>query len=76
MYINVTLYGDLKTHAPSDKNQFEMIIPSGATLEDFFRLFTISEDNCVSLINGRRVKKETILKEKDTLVLFPQICGG
>jgi molybdopterin converting factor small subunit len=76
MYINVTLYGDLKTHAPGDKNQFEMIIDPGATLEDIFKLFAIPEENCVSLINGRRVNKEVHFKEKDTLVLFPQICGG
>ena len=76
MHINVKLYGDLKTHAPGDKNQFEMIIDPGATLEDIFRLFAISEENCVSLINGRRVNKEVYFKEKDTLVLFPQICGG
>jgi len=76
MYINIKLYGDLKTHAPGDKNQFKMIIDQGATLEDIFRLFAISEENCVSLINGRRVNKEVPFKEKDTLVLFPQICGG
>jgi len=74
--INVKLYGHLKIYAPGDKNQFEMIIDPGTTLEDFFKLFAISDDRCVSLINGRRANKKARFKEKDTLVLFPQICGG
>ena len=76
MRIKVKLYGDLKAHAPGDKTQFEVILDPVATLEDFFKIFAISEDRCVALINGRRADKEARLKEKDTLVIFPQICGG
>ena len=76
MLINVKLYGELKIYAPGEKNQFEMIIAPGATLEDVFRIFSIPNNRYVSLVNGRRIYKESCLNEGDTLVLFPEISGG
>ena len=76
MLINVKLYGDLKIYAPGEKNQFEIIIDPGATLEDVIRVFSIPNDRYVSFVNGRRINKGSGLNEGDTLVLFPEVSGG
>lgn len=76
MRIKVKLYGDLKIYAPGDSNQFELIIDPGATFEDILKNLSISKDDYVSLVNGRRINKQSCFNEGDILVLFPEISGG
>ncbi|MCD4678505.1 MAG: hypothetical protein K8S18_21325 [Desulfobacula sp.] len=66
----------MKAHAPGDSNQFEWKIESGCSLKDFFGLFSIPNERCIALINGKRVNEDICFKEGDALVLFPEISGG
>lgn len=76
MHINVKLYGKLKTHAPGERNAFEMALDPGDTLRDVLKQLSIHKDHCVSLIDGRRADPSMRFKDGDTLVLFPPIAGG
>jgi len=49
----------------------------GASLQDAFIRMTLPEKRpLTALINGRRANPESRLKPEDTLVIFPEICGG
>jgi molybdopterin converting factor small subunit len=76
MQIFVTLYGDMKRHAPGDQPHFALNLDPGATLKDIHRMLAIPEGHHVSLINGRRSDREVKLADGDTLVFMPQISGG
>ena len=76
MQIFVTLYGDLKRHAPGDQPHFALNLDPGATLEDIHRMLAIPKGHHVSLINGRRSGTDATVADGDTLVLLPPISGG
>ncbi len=77
MRIHVTLYSDLKSFAPGDSGRFDLALPPGATLQDAVQLLALPENRAVTaLINGRRAVPESRFTTGDTLVIFPEICGG
>jgi len=77
MRIHVTLYSDLKSFAPDGSGRFALNLPTGATLQDALILIALPEKRAITtLINGKRAFPESLLKAGDTLVLFPEICGG
>jgi molybdopterin converting factor small subunit len=76
MRIVVKLYGDLKMHAPGDRNQFALTVTRGTTLGDIHEMLAIPEHAHVSLINGRRAHQKSRFEEGDTLVMFPPLAGG
>lgn len=76
MQIFVTLYGDLKRHAPGDQPHFALELDPGATLKDIHRMLAIPEGQHVTLINGRRSIPDATVADGDTLVLLPPISGG
>ncbi len=54
-----------------------MTLPLGANLVNVFEILAIPRDrNHTVLINGQRAFMESVLTQGDTLVIFPQICGG
>lgn len=77
MRIHVTLYSDLKTFAPGGSGRFDLALPPGALLKDALTLLALPEKRAVTyLINGRRTDCKSTLKTGDSLVIFPEICGG
>jgi molybdopterin converting factor small subunit len=74
--VEVKLYGDLRKFAPGESSQLELTLMPGATLGDIVDLYAIPRDTYVSLINGRRANRNTILNAGDILVFFPPIAGG
>ncbi len=81
MHIHVKLYSNLKTYAPGKSGQFDLTLSPGATLEEVCSQLGIPvgiPENLrhTALINGRRAGLDSILKKEDTLVMFPEICGG
>lgn len=77
MQIHVKLYSDLKQYAPGEEDQFDLTLRPGANLGNIFERLAIPQNrNYTALINGRRAFKESVLCQGDTLVVFPQICGG
>lgn len=76
MQIEVRLYGDLKKYAPGDQTTFVLTLDPGATLADVLAVLEVPEGIHVSLVNGRRVPKNTPLQSGAVLVLFPIVSGG
>lgn len=76
MEIEIRLYGEMKQYAPGDTTQFKMSIEPGASLQGVIGRLAIPESGYVLLVNGRRVNASYCFKDNDTLVLFPEICGG
>lgn len=77
MRIRVKLYGEMKQFAPGKESQFDLTLLPGVPLADALEILGIPRDSPHTvLVNGRRVKKSTGLKENDILVIFPQLCGG
>jgi|SaaInl7_200m_RNA_FD_contig_51_1083330_length_529_multi_4_in_0_out_0_1 molybdopterin converting factor small subunit len=77
MQITVKLYGTLKRYASGGKTQFELELAPDDTLEDVLVHLDIPyDDTHVFLINGRRADKSSYFRNRDTLVMFPEISGG
>ena len=77
MEIKIILYSDLKVLSPGGSGQFALDMPPGATLGDVFTRIGMPPDRPVTaLVNGRRAEKKTPFTQGDTLVVFPQLCGG
>jgi len=77
MRICIKLYSDFKRYAPDGKDLFDLILPPGATLLHCFERLGIPRENApTALINSRRAALDSRFEEGDTLVIFPQICGG
>lgn len=77
MDVHVILYSDLKAFAPSGSGRFDLNLPPGATLGDALALINLPEKRPVTaLINGRRAVPESRFGAGDTLIIFPEICGG
>ncbi len=77
MIIHVILYSDLKAFTPGGSGRFDLTLPSGATLGDAFTLLDLPEKRPITpLLNGRRAVPQSRLRAGDTLVIFPEICGG
>jgi len=77
MRIHVTLYSEFKQFAPGGRGSFDLDLPPGASLGHCFEQLTIPENSAyTALVNGRRANRDTLLREGDTLVVFPLVCGG
>lgn len=78
MRIHVTLYSEFKKYAPDGgSDPFDLNLPPGASLRHCFNHLNIPINNeYTTLINGRRADRDSLLKEGDSLVIFPLICGG
>jgi molybdopterin converting factor small subunit len=67
---------DLDSIVPGERAQFGLTMRQGATLGDVIDTCALPRDSFVSLINGRRAHRDTLLNADDTLVFFPPISGG
>jgi molybdopterin converting factor small subunit len=77
MRIRVNLYSDVKRFAPGGKGQFDVTLLPGETLGHCLARLGIPAENMYTvLINGRRADLDFRFSDGDTLVIFPQICGG
>ncbi len=76
MKISVKLYGDMAQYAPGENDQFILTIEPGSSLQNILKHLAIPASGYVSLINGRRVDSAYCFQNGDTLVLFPELCGG
>jgi molybdopterin converting factor small subunit len=77
MRIRVNLYSDVKRFAPGGKGSFDLTLLPGETLGGCLARLGIPDgDMHTVLINGRRANLDFRFSDGDTLVIFPQICGG
>ena len=77
MEVEVKLYSETKRYAPGKQTDFRVTLAPESTVGDVLTLLNIpSTSQQVVLLNGKRVREVTTLKEQSTLVLFPPISGG
>lgn len=77
MRIEVSLYATLKKYGAPDGAPLQLEIAEGTELADIVRALGIPEDEpVVMLVNGRPGAPDTVLQEKDRVVLFPPVAGG
>ena len=71
----IKFFANLRDIAPPKKI---MTLPTGSTVRTVLDMFTISEETkLIILINGSPHKKrETIIKDGDTVAIFPPLAGG
>lgn len=74
MKVQVKLFATLRDNRFSIK---QIDLPETATMADLLDHLDIPEDlKCLLLVNGRHVKRDQKLNDKDTTSIFPAIAGG
>lgn len=77
MKIQVHLLATLKQYNPSGDNSVELEVPYGATVLHTLEILSIPKElEIVILLNGRQAREDYLLREGDSLALFPTIAGG
>lgn len=79
MTITVAMYAGLARFLPSGAQDRKAAIdvPDGAAVQDVIRRLGIPDDVlCIPVVNGARVTAERVLRDGETLSLFPPLAGG
>ena len=79
MTIQVVLYAGLTRYlppgAPNRKATFQ--VPDGATVLEVMRQLGVPDDvPRIPVVDGARATAETVLRDGETLSLFPPLAGG
>jgi sulfur-carrier protein len=74
MQININLFASLrKDRFDSTQREF----PEGTTIQGVLSVLAISSnDAAIIFVNGRHAELDTVLRNGDTVSLFPPIGGG
>jgi sulfur carrier protein len=79
MNVHVALYAGLSRYlSPGAQNRKGTIdTPDGATVLDVKRQLGMPDDlPGILLLNGKQVAPDTVMREGDTLAIFPPLAGG
>ena len=79
MTIHVALYAGLTRYLPrgAQNRTATLDVPDGATVLDAMRQLGMPDDvPCVPVVDGKRATAETVLRDGETLSLFPPLTGG
>lgn len=79
MKIEVALYATLSKHLPPGAQNRKAVIEikDGATVRDVMNQLGIPPElPNILLVNGRQVPDATVLKDGETLSIFPPLAGG
>jgi molybdopterin converting factor small subunit len=77
MDVQVRLYGLFQKYAPGGQQEFQLKLPSAATVEGVLKTLNIPLDqDRILLVNGRRSEPERKLEPGDTIVIFSPLAGG
>jgi molybdopterin converting factor small subunit len=77
MIVQVRLYGLFQRYAPQRQPEFQLEIPSTATVEGVLKILKIPLDqDRILLVNGRQSEPERKLEPEDTIVIFSPLSGG
>jgi molybdopterin converting factor small subunit len=79
MRLHVALYAGLSGYLPAGGQNRKATIemPDGVTVLDVKQRLGIPDDlPGILLVNGRQTAPETIMREGDTLSIFPPLAGG
>lgn len=74
IHATVRLFATLRENR---EKEMIMDLPDGAAIKDIIeRLGIAQKDAAILMVNGRGAKLDTILKENDTVSIFPPVGGG
>lgn len=79
MKIEIALYASLSRYLPPGAEQRKAVIaaPDGATVRDIMTQLGIPQDHPnILLVNGKQSHSDTVLKDGETLAIFPPLAGG
>jgi molybdopterin converting factor small subunit len=79
MIITVALYAGLAQFLPTGAQgrKATVDVPAGSTVQDALRRLGVPDDVlCIPVVNGVRATGERVLKDGETLSLFPPLAGG
>jgi len=79
MTITVALYAGLARFLPSGAQgrKATVDVPDGAVVQDVIRRLGVPDDVlCIPVVHGTRVTAERVLRDGETLSLFPPLAGG
>ncbi|MHA1239487.1 MAG: MoaD/ThiS family protein [Promethearchaeota archaeon] len=73
--VTVKFFANLRDFAPANKT---ITLPIGSNVSTILDMFTISkETKLIILINGSpHQTRETLIKDGDTVAIFPPLAGG
>ena len=79
MNVHVALYAGLSRYLPPGAQNRKGTIdaPDGATVLDVKRQLGMPDDlPGILLLNGKQAAPDTVMREGDTLAIFPPLAGG
>jgi sulfur carrier protein len=79
MTIQVALYAGLARYLPcgAQHRTATLAVPDGATVLDVMRQLGVPDDvSCIPVVDGTRATAEAVLRDGETLSLFPPLAGG
>jgi molybdopterin converting factor small subunit len=79
MHVEIALYATLAKYLPSGSQQRKAVITAraGATAREIMLQLGIPQEYPNILqVNGKQANPDTVLKEGDTLAVFPPLAGG
>ena len=79
MKVEVALYATLSKHLPPGAQNRRAIIEvkDGATVREVLNHLGVPPElPNILLVNGRQAPEDTVLKEGETLSVFPPLAGG
>ncbi|HYB72389.1 MAG TPA: MoaD/ThiS family protein, partial [Candidatus Sulfotelmatobacter sp.] len=79
MKVQVELYATLSKFLPpgAEGRKVAVELPEGATVGDLLKRLAIpGEMAALLLVNGTHRPPETVLKDGETLAMFPPLAGG
>ncbi len=79
MKIKVKLFATFQKHLPKGAGLegVEIDVPDGTTLGDIYRHFNLPEATPkITLVDGKHQKEDYVVKEGETVSVFPPIAGG
>lgn len=74
MEITLKTFATLRNHLPKEQ---KLDIVANTKISQIISTLDIQNETvAIIMVNGRRVEDHTVLKENDTLSLFPPVGGG
>jgi len=79
MKVEIALYATLSQYLPPGAENRKAVIDvgDGATAREIMTLLGIPQDYPnILLVNGKQAHPQTVLKDGETLAIFPPLAGG
>ena len=77
MIVQLKFFAGLREAIPGGQSPYPAEISDGETVQDVLDRFAVPRDKPkILLVNGRHAELSQILRDGDTLSVFPPVAGG